>query len=125
MLENHVTWAIWVGMITIVPSLPILFGGIRFNQVPIGYNLPRIAGNLFNITIATSLAWILLSRTILPPRPPDVKWSKNIIMTLEWVLVPLILIIVGSTPALDAQPRLMLGKYMEFVPTEKHRNKQK
>ena len=125
LLENHVTWAIWVGMITIVPSLPILFGGIRFNQVPIGYNLPRIAGNLFNITIATSLAWILLSRTILPPRPPDVKWSKNIIMTLEWVLVPLILIIVGSTPALDAQTRLMLGKYMEFVPTEKHRNKQK
>lgn len=121
LLENHVTWAIWTGMIALIPSFPILFGGIRFNNVPIGYNLPQIAGRLFQFTIGTSIIWILLSRTILPPRPSDVKWSKNITMFLEWFIVPFIILILGSTPALDAQTRLMLGKDMEFYSVEKKR----
>jgi hypothetical protein len=74
---------------------------------------------LLNFTLATSLAWIILSRAILPPRPKNISWLKNVVMTVEWVIAPLIILILGSTPALDAQTRLALGKYMEFNPTEK------
>jgi hypothetical protein len=42
-------------------------------------------------------------------------------MILEWAIIPFIVLILGSTPALDAQTRLMLGKYMEFSHTEKIR----
>jgi hypothetical protein len=42
-------------------------------------------------------------------------------MIVEWVLAPLIILILGSVPALDAQTRLLLGKYMEFYSTEKKR----
>lgn len=56
-----------------------------------------------------------------PPRPSDVKWTKNIVMIMEWIIVPFIILIPGSIPALDAQTRLMLGKYMEFNTTEKVR----
>ena len=121
LLEGHVTWAIWATIMVIIAPLPILLGGFFFNQMPIGYNLPRITGMLFNFTLITSLIWILLTRTILPPRPKDVKWFVNILMLLEWAIVPFIIIIVGSTPALDAQTRLMLAQYMEFFPTEKRR----
>ncbi len=44
-------------------------------------------------------------------------------MIMEWVIVPFIILILGSTPALDAQTRLILGRYMEFYPTEKIRKK--
>lgn len=125
LLESHVTWAVWAVIIVLLTPLPILLGGSFFNQMPIGYNLPRIAGLLFNFTLVASLIWVLLSRTILPPRPSDVKWTKNIIMILEWVIVPFIILLLGSSPALDAQSRLMLGKYMEFYPTEKMRLKKK
>lgn len=119
LLESHITWAVWAIIIMLITPLPILLGGAFFSQIPIGYNLPRITGLLFNLTLGNSLIWIILSRTILPKRPVDVKWIKNVVMTIEWVIVPLIILILGSTPALDAQTRLALGKYMTFYPTEK------
>ncbi|HTZ11914.1 MAG TPA: glycosyltransferase family 2 protein [Candidatus Margulisiibacteriota bacterium] len=120
LLESHVTWALWAVIIVVAASLPILLGGAFFARVTaIGYNLPKVTGLLFNCTLMTSIIWILLSRTILPPRPKEVKWVKNLVMASEWVLVPFIVLILGSTPALDAQTRLMLAKYMEFNPTEK------
>jgi uncharacterized membrane protein YfbV (UPF0208 family) len=121
LLESHVTWAVWAMIIMLITPLPIFLGGAFFSQMPIGYNLPRITGLLFNFTLGASLIWILLSRTILPARPKDIKWFKNIVMILEWVIVPFIVLILGSTPALDAQTRLMLARYVEFSPTEKRR----
>ncbi len=121
LLEGHVTWAIWATIMVVIGPLPILLGGFFFNQMPIGYNLPRITGMLVNFTLITSLVWIILTRTILPPRPKDVKWFVNVLMFAEWAIVPFIIIVVGSTPALDAQTRLMLARYMEFSSTEKSR----
>jgi hypothetical protein len=121
LLESHVTWAVWAMIIMLITPLPIFLGGAFFSQMPIGYNLPRITGLLFNFTLGARLIWILLSRTILPARPKDIKWFKNIVMILEWVIVPFIVLILGSTPALDAQTRLMLARYVEFSPTEKRR----
>lgn len=119
LLESHVTWATWANILILIAPLPILVGGAFFNQMAIGYNLPKITGLLLNFTLGTSLAWIILSRTILPARPKNISWTKNIVMILEWAIAPLIILILGSTPALDAQTRLMLAKYMGFNPTEK------
>ena len=121
LLESHITWAVWAVILTVIAPLPILLGGSHFAQIPIGYNLPRITGLLLNFTLGASFVYILLSMLILPPRPADVKRSKYVVMILEWIIVPFIILILGSTPALDAQTRLMLGKYMEFQSTEKIR----
>ncbi len=119
LLESHVTWAIWAVILVFIGPLPIIFGGAFFNQMAIGYNLSKLTGLLLNFTLFTSLVWVILSRIILPPRPKDVSWLKNIVMVMEWFIVPFIILILGSTPALDAQTHLALGKYMEFNPTPK------
>ncbi|MFH0762914.1 MAG: glycosyltransferase family 2 protein [Candidatus Omnitrophota bacterium] len=119
LLESHVTWAVWAIIVVLIGPLPILLGGAFFNQMAIGYNLPKITGLLFHFTLFTSLTWIVLSRTILPSRPREISWAKNILMVAEWAIVPFIILVLGSTPALDAQTRLMLGKYMLFNPTAK------
>ncbi|MFA5096530.1 MAG: glycosyltransferase family 2 protein [Candidatus Omnitrophota bacterium] len=121
LLESHVTWATWATILVLIGPLPIILGGRLFNQMAIGYNLPKITGLLFNFTFVASLAWIILSRIILPPRPKEVSWAKNLVMIAEWVMVPFIILVVGSLPALDAQTHLMLGRYMEFNPTKKTR----
>ncbi|MDD5669772.1 MAG: hypothetical protein PHE58_07090, partial [Candidatus Omnitrophica bacterium] len=121
LLESHITWAVWAIIIMVIAPLPILLGQNFFTQMPIGYNFPRITGLLLNFTFGTSFIWIILSITILPPRPPDVSRWKTIVMVLEWIMVPFIILIVGSAPAIDAQTRLMLARYMEFSPTEKSR----
>jgi hypothetical protein len=121
LLESHVTWAIWAIIIVIIAPLPIFWGGVVFNQLPIGYNLSRLTGLLFNFTLGTSIVWIVLSRTILPPRPKDIRWIKSAFLIVEWIVVPFVILVLGSTPALDAQTRLMMAKYMQFFPTEKTR----
>jgi cellulose synthase/poly-beta-1,6-N-acetylglucosamine synthase-like glycosyltransferase len=119
LLESHITWAVWAIILVLIGPLPILLGGSIFRRMAIGYNLPKITGLLFNFTLGTSLTWVILSRTILPPRPKGMSWMKNVVMIIEWIIVPFVILILGSTPALDAQTRMMLARYMEFNPTEK------
>ena len=119
LLESHVTWAVWAFILVVIGYLPMLFGGTFFNQTAIAYNLPKIAGLLFRFTLFTSLTWVFLSWTILPPRPKGVSGFKHVLLVLEWIFVPFIILIVGSLPALDAQTRLMFAKYMEFNSTLK------
>ena len=87
--------------------------------VMVGFLLqwPTLA-TLAMVGIVTS---IVLSINLLPPRPPQYGRHKWIMMALQWVLLPPLLIFFGSMPALDAQSRLMLGKYMGFWLTPKHR----
>ena len=67
----------------------------------------------------------VLSTMILPPIPKEIKWYirwfKKSTVFIQWIFLPVTLIIFGSIPALDAQIRLMLGKYMGFWVTEKVR----
>jgi hypothetical protein len=121
LFESHVTWAVWAVILILIAPLPILLGGVFFREMPIGFNLPHVTGFLLNSTLGASIVWVLLSRTILPPRPPGVSWFKNLIIATEWVIAPFIIIVLGSTPALDAQTRLLFGRDMQFFSTEKQR----
>jgi hypothetical protein len=119
LLEGHVTWAVWAVIMIIIGPLPFLLGGAFFRQMAVGYNIAKINGPLFNLTLIAMLVCIVLSYAILPPRPKGVSRAKNILVTLEWATLPFIVLVLGSIPALDAQTRLLLGKYMGFNPTEK------
>jgi cellulose synthase/poly-beta-1,6-N-acetylglucosamine synthase-like glycosyltransferase len=63
----------------------------------------------------------VMSLTILPRRPQDVRKHTWIIMLAQWLLLPVTFIVFGSFPAIDAQTRLMLGKYLGFHVTKKGR----
>ncbi len=125
-LESHYTWAVWAVIVTFVAPLTLIFGGGLFRQTSIGYNLPSVSATLLDMSLLTMLICVFVSMKLLPPRPPDVKRQKHFIMYAQWVIAPLVATILGSTPAIDAQTRLMFGKYMHFQVTEKkrhHKNK--
>jgi len=120
--ESHYTWAVWAIIVTFIAPLPLIFGGLIFRQTAMGFNLPSVAAALFNVSILTLFICMLMSIRLLPPRPADVKPQKRLIMFTQWLLAPILAACVGSTPAIDAQTRLMLGKYMHFHVTEKIRH---
>jgi hypothetical protein len=73
------------------------------------------------MSLFTIFACMFITMRLLPPRPRDVKRHKRILMIVQWAFAPLVAALLGSTPAVDAQTRLMLGKYMNFYVTSKHR----
>lgn len=114
-------WATNALIIAVIGWLPLLFGGDRFNSTVLSGNLPSVTQNLMNIAMIGLVLSALISALLLPSPPQRQRFWKKIFMTLEWVAVPVIIIIFGSVPCLDAQIRLMAGKYMGFWVTPKSR----
>ncbi|MFA5146243.1 MAG: glycosyltransferase family 2 protein [Candidatus Omnitrophota bacterium] len=123
LLESHYTWAVWAVIITFITPLPLLLGGVLFRQTAIGYNLPSVTAALFRVTAVTLFICMVLSIRLLPPRPKGVRRATYLIMVAQWLLAPLIAATIGSIPAIDAQTRLMLGRYIHFQVTEKFRKR--
>ena len=63
----------------------------------------------------------VMSLALLPARPREVRRHTWIIMGLQWILLPITFILFGSFPAIDAQTRLMTGRYLGFHVTKKTR----
>ncbi len=115
------SWATSALLILFLGWLPLLLGGGKFNLTLLSYNLPRLTSKIMTVALMGMMVSAILGMLILPPRPSQVSKFKKLSILLQWVLLPVTLIIFGSFPALDAQIRLMLGKYMGFWVTEKVR----
>jgi len=110
-------------VILLLGWLLILLGGRWFNSTIISYNLPMITGNLMTITMLGLVLSALVSFSFLPPHPQKFDFKQKVWFLAQWLLIPFIVIIFGSIPSIDAQTRLMMGKYMGFWVTPKHRKK--
>ena len=64
----------------------------------------------------------VISLSLIPKRPDDASRLRYIVMALQWLLVPATMIVFSAIPGLDAQTRLMFGRYMGFWVTPKTRN---
>ena len=101
--------------------LPLLVGGTAFNQTVLSLNLPYLTRNIMLLAMLGLVSSAAISIIFLPPRPPQFGRFKWIWMVLQWVLFPLNFIFFGAIPALDAQTRLMFGRYLGFWSTPKAR----
>lgn len=124
-LEGFHSWATNSIIIFMMGWLPVLVGGAAFNVTLLSYNLPRITRILMTLALIGMISSMVLSINFLPPRPSIHGRYKYITMVLQWILLPFILIFFGSIPALDAQTRLLFGRYMGFWTTPKGRVAQK
>lgn len=124
-LEGFWSWATAALLLFLLGWLPILLGGQKFNFSVLSFNLPILTSQIMTISMAGMLVSAILSTMLLPPVPRHMKWYirwfKKSTIFLQWVFLPITLILFGAFPALDAQIRLMTGKYMGFWVTEKVR----
>jgi hypothetical protein len=74
-----------------------------------------------NLAMVGLILSAVVSALLLPKNPKKYGWGKKIFMSLEWVAVPITIIVFGAIPCLEAQIRLMFGKYMGFWITPKSR----
>ncbi|MBU4140505.1 MAG: hypothetical protein KKA80_01245, partial [Candidatus Omnitrophica bacterium] len=121
LLDNHVNWATWAIIISFITPLILFWGKIVNKEALVLFNLSYINSVVFNTLSFIVLLSVFISRQFIPPRPKDVSRLIYVSFLIQWFLVPLISALLGSIPALDAQTRLMLGKYLGFYPTPKKR----
>ncbi len=118
-MEGMFTWATAPLLIFVLGRLPL--------SVASGRGDALIQTAPFTLELLMQLAMIgvfasgILSLWLLPPRPKTVKWHGTLLMIVQWILLPVTFIIFGALPAMDAQTRLMLGKYLGFNVTKKVR----
>lgn len=120
-LEGFWSWATNAIMIFLLGWLPVIVGGAEFNRTVLSFNLPVLTRIIMTFAMFGLVTSAVLSIFILPPRPPKYGRFKMVWMILQWLLFPVTTILLGAFPGLEAQTRLMLGKYMGFWVTPKSR----
>jgi Glycosyl transferase family group 2 len=119
--EGNFNWATASILITLLGRLPLYLGGDSFNQSVVGYNLPKITVILLNIALVFLIFSVYINMVLLPPRPKKYSVWRSVMMYVQWIFVPIVSVIFGSLPAVEAQTRLMFGQYLEFWVTPKAR----
>lgn len=120
-IEGMWSWGTTPVLIFILGYLPLRILEAQANTSVIAANAPIILQILLTVADVGLVLAVILGTIILPRRPHHYKPSKYIMMLLQWTLLPVSMIIFGTFPAIEAQTRLMLGKYLGFYITEKAR----
>lgn len=120
-VEGNFNWATASILISSLGWLPLLLGGNEFSQSVVAFNLPKATSVLMSVATLFLIFSVYINFLLLPPRPAKYGKMKSVMMYLQWFLIPLTAVIFTSLPAVDAQTRLMFGKYLEFWVTPKSR----
>jgi len=123
LFEGHLSWATSGFILSLIGWLPVIFARREFTASVAYYNVPDIANTIFALAFFAICITIVLSLSILPKTKIRYRWLLKLGHAFEWLMVPFILVFFSALPALHAQTRLMLGKYLEFWVTDKQRTK--
>jgi hypothetical protein len=121
--EGKWSWALAALIITILGRLPMWLAGPDVRQSALYFNAPHLLETLMMMAMTGLIMSAVLSLPLLPKRPDSHPRHKYIIMLLQWILLPISMIIVSAIPAIDAVTHLMFGKYLGFNVSQKSRGK--
>lgn len=118
LFEGHFSWATAPLILSFAAWLPLVVNRAFRGQL-LAHQLPIIASRILTIAMVGMLVTVYISLISLPPRPPRYRRSRLLGMVAQWVLLPLTAIVFSAFAAIDAQTRLMVGRYLDFRVTEK------
>jgi hypothetical protein len=118
-LKNSFFWATGPILITFMGFVPGLINP-AFRDTVLAYNVPRVMSDMLTFASVGILMCAVISLSMVPRRP-NKSLLGQIGLVAQWILIPVVSIFLSAIPALDAQTRLMFGKYLEYRVTEKAR----
>lgn len=106
-------------MLFILGWAPIYLGTREFHETVLSYELPIMVRNLLIVAMLGLVISSIISLSLTPPRPAKHTRFSYVVMVLQWIMVPVTMIVFSAMPGLDAQTRLMFGRYLGFWVTPK------
>ena len=120
--EGKLSWAVVAILITVIGRLPLWVAGNEVRQSALFFNAPNILEVLMTLAMLGLLVSAIMSMLILP-RPQDKQpHHLYLLMVLQWLLLPVSLILFSALPCIDAVTHLMRGKYLGFNVSVKKRS---
>lgn len=120
LLDGHVTLACVSVMVAFGGWVPLLINQEAAARSIVVHQLPDTISLLQRIAMIGLAVAIFSAFKLLPPRPERYKKRRNILMLLQWFLMPITSVVYSSLSAYNAQTHLLLGKYLDkFDVTEK------
>lgn len=118
-MEGMYTWATAPLLIFFLGWLPLRIA--RGEGSALVQAAPFTLERLMQLAMVGVFVSATLSLFLLPPRPRTIRAHNWIVMLLQWALLPVTFVVLGAFPAIDAQTRFMLGKYLGFNVSQKRR----
>lgn len=115
---DHVNWAVAPFVLIFGSNLPLLLNP-AFRATTLGQNLPLYATGMLSAALCLLIVLVYIEDAIAPPRPSGWGRPRILLTYLQWLALPVVGVIFSNLPALDAQTRLMTGRYLEYRVTEK------
>ncbi len=122
-VEGVYTWATAPILIWLLGWLPFHARPSALDNSILAANAPGVITALMVLAMSGLFITAGITASLLPPRPVESKWWTWPMMVLQWLLLPITMVLFGSIPAIDAQTKLMLGRYLGFWVTEKSRTR--
>jgi hypothetical protein len=121
LLQGEGYWSLVTNpiMLFILGWAPIFLGTREFHQTVLSYELPILVRNMLTFAMIGLIVSAVIALSLTPPRPEGHSRFKYVVMALQWIMVPMTMIVFSAIPGLDAQTRLMFGRYMGFWVTPK------
>ncbi len=123
LLEGHIMWATWSFLLMVIGWLPALLASRTFSNSVVYYSSTRISSVIFSLSQLNLFILIILGLALLPRKHVRYGFLKRLLFIFQWFLLPWTNLFFAAIPALDAQTRLMLGRYMEFWVADKRQVK--
>lgn len=120
-LEGHWSWSTASIIIFFLGYVPLHLASIEQATAPVTSIAPQLLQVMLMVANIGLILSVILGTLILPRRPGHYHAIRYVFMIVQWLLLPISMMVFGSLPALSAQTRLMLGKYLGFYVTEKSR----
>lgn len=119
LIDGHVTLAVVSIIVTFGGWVPLLINSEAARSVAAN-QLPEVLSVVQRVAMIGLIITVFLSFKMLPPRPARYKRRRNVLMVLQWGLMPVIAIGYSAASAFNSQTRLLFGKYLDkFDVTDK------
>ena len=118
LFAEHINWAIAPFVVMFGATVPLLINP-AFAETTLGQNLPLFASVMLTIALVGLFVLVIVEHQIVPPRPASWGPIQRIASYVQWLGLPFVGIFFSNLPALDAQTRLLTGRYLEYRVTEK------
>lgn len=115
---DHINWAVAPFIMIFGAALPVALNQ-TFALSIFGQQLPIYASWILSGAFASLLVLMFIEDQLAPPKPEHWGIRMHLASWLQWLCLPVVGFVFTNLPALDAQTRLLTGRYLEYRVTEK------